>query len=438
MLKMAVDSDHTPFVYDSGRVGRLCRELELAGVEVALSVNRDGALASGVSLSVDAAAIRESASAAAQLRDQAFDILASGLPLSVSMSRLGPEAGDVFSAMCELLRITAVDAGAPPASVEITIEAEPLSPQAAWLTRCRHLNKGPLYVLPDCSVMRPDHTLLQRDRHERFWLQLWHLRMTGMLRVACAPFISTQCPLLSLELAQCVIPSVAIQASVGSAWVPMRLDVSRFANNSGSLRESALEEALCRAVAIGDELHGLIAWPTAQMRHDAWLNRRLAINLTGFGDLALKCKLDPTRFTALERLSDVLRWAQDILYRQSRRMATQTGCVPALEQGDPSRAFPGGEIRNGWHRRWREAVELVAIRHRNLLVLSPWSVFPTNQPADYRYADLLPLLGFANACTFSEQPCAAGWDVNTFKSFHQRAWAVLQQRDVAHQITERI
>jgi hypothetical protein len=286
--------------------------------------------------------------------------------------------------------------------------------------------------------MRPDKTLLQRDRHKRFWLQLWHLRMTGMVRVACAPFVSAQCPLLSLELAQGVVPSAAIQASVGSAWLPMRVDVSRFADNSGSLHETALEETLCRAVEIGDELHGLIAWPTAQMRHDAWLNRRLAVNLTGFGDLALKRNVDPTQFTALEQLCDVVRWAQDILHRQSRRIATRAGYLPALEQGDPSRALPGGEIRNGWHRRWREAVELVAIRHRNLLVLSPWSVFPTKQPADYRYADLLPLLGYANACTFSGPPSASNWDVDMFKSFHQRAWAVLQQRDVAHEIAERI
>ena len=438
MPKMAVDSDHTPFVNDSGRVGRLCRELEIAGIEAVLSVNHDGALASGVSLSVDATATCESASAAAQVRDQAFDVLVSGLPLSVSMSRLGPDAVDVFSAICELLRSAAQDAGAAPGSVEITIEAKSLSPQAAWLTRCRHLNEGPLYVLPDCSLMRPDKTLLQRDRHKRFWMQLWHLRMTGMVRVACAPFVAAQCPLLSLELAQGVVPSVAIQASVGSAWVPMRVDISRFTDDSGSLHETALEEALCRAVEIGDELHGLVAWPTAQMRHDAWLNRRLAVTLTGFGDLALKRKLDPTQFTALEHLCDVVRWAQDVLHRESRRIATRTGCLPALEQGDPSRALPGGEIRNGWHKRWREAVELVAIRHRNLLVLSPWSVFPTKQPADYRYADLLPLLGFANACTFSRPPSASNWSVEMFKSFHQRAWAVLQQRDVAHQIAERI
>ena len=435
---MAVDSDHTPFLYDSGRAGRLCRELQLAGVEVGLPVNHDGALASGVSLSVDAATVCESSSAAAQLRDKVFAVLASGLPLSVSMSQHGAGAADAFFSVCALLRAAAQDAGAAPAAVEITIPAGWLSPQAAWLARCRHLNEGPLYILPNGPMMRPDETQLQRGCHERFWLQLWHLRKIGLVRVACAPFVSSRCPLLSGERAQSVTPSVAIQSSIGSAWVPMRLDVSRFADHSGSLRESALEEALCRAVEIGDELHRLISWPTAQMRHDAWLNRRLAIILTGLGDLTRKRKLDPTRFATLEDLCEVVRWAQDILQRRSRHIAAQTGYLPALEQADPSRALPGGEIRDSWRKRWREAVDLVAVRHRNLLVLSPWSVFPADQPADYRYADLLPLLEFANAGTFSDLRSTPHWDLRTFISFHQRAWAVLQQRDIAQHIAERI
>jgi len=435
---MAVDSDHTPFLYDSGRAGRLCRELQLADIELGLSVNHDGALAAGVSLSINAATVCESASAAAHLRDQAFAVLATGLPLSVSMSQHGAAADDAFFSICALLRAAALDAGAAPTSVEITIATGSLSPQAAWLARCRHLNEGPLYILPNDPMMRPDETPLQRGCHKRFWLQLWHLRKTGMVRVACAPYVSSRCPLLSAERARGVTPSAAIQSSIGSAWVPMRLDISRFADHSGELRESTLEEALCRAVEIGDELHRLILWPTAQMRHDAWLNRRLAINLTGLGDLTRKRKLDPTRFTTLEDLCEVVRWVQDILQRQSRRIAAQTGNLPALEQGDPSRALPGGEIRNGWRKRWREAVDLVAVRHRNLLVLSPWSVFPTNQPADYRFADLLPLLEFANACTFSDLPSTSNWNLNKFISFHQRAWAVLQQRDVAQHIAERI
>jgi hypothetical protein len=218
----------------------------------------------------------------------------------------------------------------------------------------------------------------------------------------------------------------------------MQLNISRFADQRGRLRESALEQALCRAVEIGDELHGLATWPTAQMRHDAWLNRRLAILLTGFGDLVQRCGLDPRRFSTLEHLCELLHWARDIVHTQSRRIASQEGCLPALEQSDPSRMLPGGRIRNGWRRRWRDAVELVSIRHRNQLVLSPWSVFPDGEPADYHYADLLPLIACGNACAFAGRPDLSHWNINEFKNFHQRAWAVLQQKDAAHQIAERL
>ena len=52
--------------------------------------------------------------------------------------------------------------------------------------------------------------------------------------------------------------------------------------------------------------------------------------------------------------------------------------------------------------------------------------------------DLLPVLGIANACAFSAAPDLSHWTVDEFKRFHQRAWAVLQQRDAAHQIAGRI
>ena len=49
-------------------------------------------------------------------------------------------------------------------------------------------------------------------------------------------------------------------------------------------------------------------------------------------------------------------------------------------------------MRNGWRARWLDAVESSAVRHRNILVLSPWSLFPAKQPADYRFADRWRLL----------------------------------------------
>lgn len=417
---------------------QLCRELQLAGVEPMLSADNSDAAMTGVALVVDAQAVMNSGQASARFKEQSVDALASGIPLSVSICGLGAdaEAGEVYSRLCDVLRSAMQDASATPGSVEIVIEASTLSPQRAWLTRCEMLGQGPVYMLAGRPLMQPGNAVDERRDHEHFWLQMWNLRMGSMVRAAYAPAIFSRCPLLSAEVATGVLPAAAIQAPAGTAWVPMRVDLSRFADDRGALRESALERALCRCIEIGDDLHDLAAWPTAQMRHDAWLNRRLAVVLTGFGDLALKRNLDPREFSCLASLSEILHWAQDILQSQSQIVARRTSSLPALSHCDPSRSLPGGHVRDGWHKRWRHAVEVAAVRHRNVLVLSPWSVFPAGGPAEFSYADLLPLLGIADACAATEPPDLTHWNINKFKSFHQRAWAVLQQRDTSHQIAE--
>ncbi len=337
----------------------------------------------------------------------------------------------MFASLCDALRAAMDRAAAKPGDIEIVLEATSLTPQGAWLNRRNRLGDGPLYLLPG------DPALLH-NRHEQFWLQLWHLRRTTTMRIAYAPVVVSPCRLLSAEVAPGVLPGIGLQIPPGSAWLPLRLDISRFANRKGVLHEEQLEQALCRSVELGDELHQLVAWPTAQARHDAWLNRRLAIMATGFGDLVQRRGLDPGCFKALQSLCDILHGINSILHRQSRQMALCNDHLPILSQNDPSRAMPSGVVRNTWHERWSKAIESAATGHRNLLVLPLWSIFPRSGPADFRYSDLVPVLGAADACAFPAPPDLSHWSVSQFKSFHQRAWAVLQQRDAAHQIAERI
>ena len=435
---MAVDRIHVPDIMDLDSAGRLCRELHFAGVEPLLTATSDGYRTTGVALTVDAGAVQESQAAAAQFGRQAFDALVQGLPISVAVTNPGGVADSVdrFRSLCEILRTTMDSSGASPAAVELLIEASPMSPQTAWLVRRELLGDGILHIIAPRSLMRPDDTAVEKSCHDRFWLQLWQHRRSGLLRVLCAPFVLPQCPLLSVEPATAVVPFVSLQAPQGSAWIPLQLDLSRFADDKGVLREAELEQALCRCVEIGDLLHDRTMWPTAQMRHDGWLNRRLAIILSGFGDIVQRRGYDPARFVCLADLSDVLRWAQDILRRQSQSIAKRTRRLPALEQSDPTRALPAGVLGDGWRKRWHDAAEFAAHRHRNLVAMSPWSVFPSAQAADYRYADLLPLLDFAHAVSFTKPPPLDRWNINEFKSFYQRAWAVIDARSVTQQIAD--
>ncbi len=98
--------------------------------------------------------------------------------------------------------------------------------------------------------------------------------------------------------------------------------------------------------------------------------------------------------------------------------------------------MPSGRLRDGWLQRWREAVDSAAQRHRNLVVLSPWSLFPEGGAAPYGYANLVPLLRYADACALPPPPNIAGWSLGEFVNFHRQVMAVLQQRSSQRQIAE--
>ena len=73
------------------------------------------------------------------------------------------------------------------------------------------------------------------------------------------------------------------------------------------------------------------------------------------------------------------------------------------------------------------------MRHRNLLAISPWGLFPAGD-IDPRYINLLPLLRFADTCAVDILPDMGEWTFAAFKRFHQQAAAVLHQRGATHQI----
>ena len=434
MLQMAVNSDHEPKGVGPGQAGQLCRDLELAGARSLLTLDSDGTPSTGATVTVDAATVRCSSGAADRFRQQAFAVLARGLPLSVTLVMTGTAADGHagFAAVCDELYRARCAAGAASSAVGIAVDPLAIAPEAAADIRNRAMGTGPLHVLAG-SLMQHH---CARDLRDAVWRQLRTPHCQGNMLAALAPVVTPPCTLLSAEPAYCVQPATAVQVPTGSAWLPVRLDVSHFADAAGAIELPALECALRRCVRIGDALHDLIAWPTAQLRHDAWLNRRLSIELTGFGDLAVRRALDPQRFDALQELCGVLRRMCGTLRAESRAIAGEHGFPPAFGECDPSLKFPRGALRNGWRSRWLEAVEAQAMRHRNLIAMSPWCVFPRDRPADFRYADLLPLLSFADAGVFPPPPDLIHWSHSNFMDFHRRAWAVLQQRGSAHQIAE--
>ncbi|HKJ19638.1 MAG TPA: hypothetical protein VJ993_03155, partial [Woeseiaceae bacterium] len=114
-----------------------------------------------------------------------------------------------------------------------------------------------------------------------------------------------------------------------------------------------------------------------------------------------------------------------VLTAASRQLANQNGYCPALDVAG-ARVLQHGSEMNA---RWRRAIVDNALRHRNLLTLSPWDVFPRHGPADLRYTNLLPVLNCANSVSFRRDVDICHWNVKEFKGFYDRVSAILRRNE---------
>lgn len=392
-------------------------------------------LTGGVCKLFDAGTIADSPAAAEQVRQQVFDVLAQGLDLSVSLRTEsdGVRACAAVAAACEILAKAAADAGVSTAGLQLVIDNPAIRPDEAAAIRRSVLGNGLVYMVAGDAALQ-----IERDRNaaaDVFWRELWKARAGSMLRVAYARPVRASSSLLRSEAATAVLPRTQIEVPAGTAWVRFRVDLAGF-HDGVRLDQPALEQTLRDCVDRGEQAHDDLCWATPQMRDDAWLNRRLAIAIDGLGDLVARSGRDPAAFSTLEYLGHLVRSLRSALREQTRTIAGRTANLPALEQTDPCRFLPQGEVRNAWQHRWSETMATAAVRHRNLLVISPWSIFPAGQRADFRYANLLPILRLADTCMLSGMPDLCHWNINEYRAFHCRASAALQQRESRDQIAE--
>lgn len=308
----------------------------------------------------------------------------------------------------------------------LVVDARDVLPQAAWSIRCKYLGPGPLAVLVD------DET------GEEAWKQLWQLRNQSLVNTVLPSRVRSPCSLLAPELAGAVTHDLGLRVPASSAWVQMRLPLERFADAKGTLHEAALERAITRSVELGDSLHDRVPWQCGATRHDAWFNRRLAVEIGGLGCLAARRKLDPDSLTDVSRLADDLRRVRNRLCEVSLQLAATRGVLPSIEQTNPVRKLPAGAARDDWHMRWRRAVSGMSYRHRTLVAMAPWSVVSTGEKADYRYANLLHLLADTDVVAYRRNTSITHWNLSKFKEFYARTWAVLRQKNAAPVFAERL
>jgi len=221
-----------------------------------------------------------------------------------------------------------------------------------------------------------------------------------------------------------------------SAWIPLEMDIATFADEEGRLSMADLESALAACVDNGDRMHDQTDWGEPLIEYDSWLNRRLAIALRGWGDIVERRGADPGSLQTLREMEELAEWACQILHNRSRHLAMRSNWCPALDEAGA--LVMQKKQSRAWGRRWKKALQDVAIRHRNLTSISPWDVFPREKQADLRYADLLPLTRFADSLAFQSDVSIAHWNVNDFNGFYERVSAIVRSNGAAGLVAKRV
>ena len=284
------------------------------------------------------------------------------------------------------------------------------------------------YVCCDSLQMQSHRDGRAEARAESNWRALRRAR----LKPVYGGFVRSICPLLADEAAASVLPLTGLNVPRASAWLVLGINLAKIADASGELDRDDLRARVDEAIPLADELLDRTRPPTMAQRRDATDNRRLALLVEGIGDLVAKRARDPADFACLHELQTELLVIRNAINLASAREARRRGPLPALSL--PFHEWFDGHQQARWRQHFEAARRRAAVRHRNLLAMSPYSVLPSRPACEPGYADLLPLLAFADAWAFSGGRRFDGWNLSQFKHFHTRARAIIQ----ASQATTRI
>ncbi len=415
-------------------IGRLAAELRSAGIEPRLPRTAAGITAGGVALPVSVQSALLLPSEGERVLRHIAALVRANVPLTVSLRDVGGgDAGtEALETFCTRLRDALCAQGQPPDGIGVSLQSHGVPLKAYLLVTTALLGAGPRYVLFDSLQMQHhDDARVQRATEEN-WSFLWRRRgARPPLLPAYAACVTTRCVLAGDEAATTVLPELGIQVPPGTAWLPLVLHLPDFSDGRGQLCREALEHALRSAVELGEKLLDCLQWPDPVLERDAGRNRRLAIAVGGIGDLVVERGADPGDLAALQWIDGVIGRLQAFLWDCSRVLARRLGPLPSLQQSPPAAAWSCDRKYRDWQLCWHRTLEDAGVRHRNLLVLSPYSVLPANASSAADYVDLLPVLAHADAFHFAASPAAAFCSVSEFAGFHRRAWAVMQRRNAA-------
>ena len=254
------------------------------------------------------------------------------------------------------------------------------------------------------------------------WQRLWEMRDLAPIGAVLPAVVTSACPLLPDETANATLVATLTQVPAGSAWASFDIDLARFVRGKGKLRKTALERDLRACIAEGERRHDETRWNDLDQRADSNNNRRLSVFVRGWGDVVVRQNREPLALETLRELEKLADWIGEVLASESRAVAQDNGYCPAHDIAG-ARVLSHGREMNA---RWRRAVMDNGLRHRNLLTLSPWDMFPRDEPADFRYMNLLPVVRKAHSVSMRRDVDISCWGASDFRAFHERVSAILR------------
>ena len=407
-------------------------ELRHGRLQVSLNKRSSRPFATGISLHVPVCRTMGCAVETQKLMSLLRLQLATRVPVSLSLGDLNT-SGDAAAALqefCETLKSALSNVTYDATDISLLMHSHQMSLRAFLLISNSVLGSGPRFVALDALQMKPQNIPEAQEETERNWRFLWQQRKSSeQLLPVYSGMVRSACPIASDEVAGTVLPNYGIVVPANSAWLPIDLPLNAYVDANRRIDWCKLSKAIRLCVRAGDQILNLLSWPCLQQSRDAELHRRLAITPKGLGDLTLLCGYDPKDNHCLEWLSSVIARIRKEVRAASIELAQDHGVSPALLRNDPSLRLSAGPARDDWQRHWKKALQTSALRHRNLLVMSPYSVLPANSDENIEFTDLMPVIGHADAWCFSATPGFAKWSLRDYQRFHRRAWAVVHAQN---------
>lgn len=414
---------------DAGTAGVLLQELQQQKVRPRLLGNGCASLSCGLPLQVAVNEYLDTRALATELNECLGVALASGVPLTLALSHFGQEPAieSSLEAFCIALKTATRKLEHARHLIAVSMRSH-LLPIQAFLVITSMLGRGSRYIMLDSLQMQDHADERVQAASSANWLELRHRRNgSSTAQAVYSESVRSRCPLLADEKTASVLPALAIPVPAATAWLPLEIFLPDYSDGRGHLHIPALRGALHACLDIAEELSPLLTWPCEQQQRDLQVNNRIALLLTGVGDLVCERQLDPGEIRSLRWVERIVTAIQNELWEYSGTIAKGCETLPSLLQGDPSNAWRSIEQKLEWSSRWQQALEAQAVRNRNLLVLSPYSVLPRRASISSRFTDLLPVLAHADAVSFCDAPDLSRWNPGEFSAFHRRAWTVMMR-----------